>query len=235
MKIVKKNGKIYAVYKGKSFKINNIKESDLNSNIIRDLVKIVKRLTKKRKTKQRQSNTKKEHKETSLGEQVGIIKGSETLKPKVSTVDDSRLAKVLNVAVSHNENIKLEGENEKLKKEKNEKELKEKLFPKTGEVKLLTHSGEETLIKTDEFKEYKKYHDDITLFENKIKDYEDKIRGYIDQSIEYEEKISKLEKDYDDTLEQLNNLKDEISKIANGFLSIAKDKTSVLIKGKKEE
>ena len=47
MKIVKKNGKIYAVYKGKSFKINNIKESDLNSNIIRDLVKIVKRLTKK--------------------------------------------------------------------------------------------------------------------------------------------------------------------------------------------
>ena len=116
------------------------------------------------------------------------------------------------LTVSHNENIKLEGENEKLKKEKNEKELKEKLFPKTGEVKLLTHSGEETLIKTDEFKEYKKYHDDITLFENKIKDYEDKIRGYIDQSIEYEEKISKLEKDYDDTLEQLNNLKDAYKK-----------------------
>jgi chromosome segregation ATPase len=188
MKIIKKNGKIYAVYKGKSFKINNIKESDLNSNIIRDLVKIVKRLTKKRKTKQRQSNTKKEHKETSLGEQVGIIKGSETLKPKVSTVDDSRLAKVLNVAVSHNENIKLEGENEKLKKEKNEKEVKDKLLPKTGDVKLLTHSGEETILKEDLYKKYMELYNDLEK-------RKEQIQAYIDQSIEYEEQITKLKKE----------------------------------------
>ena len=226
MKIVKKNGKLYAFYKGKYFQLKNIKESELNDkDIIRDLLKIVKQVTKKRKQKKREK--KEKELETSLKTESGIIKGSERITPiitpKVSTVDDPRLAKVLGVNLSHNETVKLQSENERLKRERdkidNEKEVKMKLLPKAGEVKLLTHEGEELKIKNELYDEYKKYHEDISKYQEHISKYEDKITAYLQQSTEYEEEIYKKTIEVEQLIKQI--------KLADKTLEEYKDKENV--------
>ena len=174
MKIIKKNGARYVVYKGKRYKlVSKLKDEDLSNNdIIRDLIKIIKKTMKKKKVKQANKKTtidvKPSNKATIEGQAIGV------------TLDNPEQAKNLGVNVSSNT---------KLNSEKVEKQI-ELLDAK---VKV----DEEKKKVMIEEQRYNEILHDIAMKEKQINDLEKRFGHSESKNIKLEEKQDELIKNID--------------------------------------